>query len=130
MFCLDTDISVAFLRGNEDAAGKILSLRNSGEICTTFINVCELYKGIFLSEKRDSNIQIVEEFLSKVSLLDSNSISAKIYGQNFSTLRDKGIIVPEMDLLIASICEANDCSLVTRNIKDFKNIAGLICEAW
>lgn len=35
-----------------------------------------------------------------------------------------------MDLFIASICLANDLTLVTNNIKDFKNIANLKLENW
>ncbi|MBW3597524.1 MAG: type II toxin-antitoxin system VapC family toxin [Planctomycetes bacterium] len=39
-------------------------------------------------------------------------------------------IIGTMDLKIASICLAHDATLLTRNRKDFENVAGLQIEDW
>ena len=42
----------------------------------------------------------------------------------------KGFTVGEMDILIAALCLAHDCIIVTNNTKDFENIEGLITLDW
>ena len=60
------------------------------------------------------------------SSLDSMFKSAEIY----AVLRKKGIIVDDIDILIAGICIANDLTLVTNNEKHYNSIEGLKIENW
>ncbi|MCL2171026.1 MAG: PIN domain-containing protein [Defluviitaleaceae bacterium] len=52
--------------------------------------------------------------------------SADIYVE----LRKKGFSVGDNDIFIAAFCLLNDYTLVTRNTKDFENIAGLRQVNW
>ena len=45
-------------------------------------------------------------------------------------LRKKGFTVGDDDIFIAAFCLLNDYTLVTRNTKDFENIAGLQQINW
>jgi len=45
-------------------------------------------------------------------------------------LRKKGFTVGDDDIFIAAFCLLNGCTLVTRNTKDFENIAGLQQANW
>jgi len=45
-------------------------------------------------------------------------------------LRRKGFTIGDDDIYIAAFCLLNDYVLVTRNIKDFENIAGLRQVNW
>ena len=53
-----------------------------------------------------------------------------IYGDIKEKLNKIGKSIDDMDLLIASICIANDLILVTNNVKHFKNIPNLQVENW
>ncbi|MCL2096082.1 MAG: PIN domain-containing protein [Oscillospiraceae bacterium] len=48
----------------------------------------------------------------------------------YSDIRRKGFTVGDADILIAAFCIENDCTLVTNNVKDFKNIDGLPVVDW
>ena len=131
MYCLDTDIAVAFLRGQDSAVSFLTKLQESGvEISTTTLTLCELYRGAFLSPDVHKNLGLVNTFLERVNLLPEAKSSCIIYGQDFATLKKKGVMTQQMDLLIASICKANGQALITRNIRDFKNIPDLVVNSW
>lgn len=53
-------------------------------------------------------------------------IAANLYVQ----ARKKGRPADDADLIIAAFCLANDCSLVTNNIRHFENIEGLRIINW
>ena len=48
----------------------------------------------------------------------------------YVNLRQKGFTVGDDDIYIAAFCLVNRYALVTRNTKDFENIAGLHIEDW
>ena len=45
-------------------------------------------------------------------------------------LKQQGILIADMDLMIASIAIANDFSLVTNNLRHFDKIENLKIERW
>jgi tRNA(fMet)-specific endonuclease VapC len=70
MVCLDTDILVALLRGDEEAVRVLEKLQRVGELPkTTIITVYELFKGAAASAKPMENIRIVEELLQNLTVL-------------------------------------------------------------
>lgn len=50
--------------------------------------------------------------------------------QIYAELYVKHFTVADADILIASFCILNDCTLVTENGKDFENIDRLHFENW
>ena len=48
----------------------------------------------------------------------------------YISLKQKGQLVNEFDILIAAYCLINDYTLITRNVKDFKRIDGLNIVNW
>ena len=47
-----------------------------------------------------------------------------------TALQEKGHPLADMDVMIASICLANKCILVTNNTKHFEKINGILLENW
>src|SRR3989344_4150404 len=121
MYCLDTNIIVAFLRGDDAIAEKIAG----SQICITWLTVCELYRGIFLSKQAVANKAQLERFLEVVEILNFSQAACELYGTLYKTLKNTGLPTQDMDLLISALCMANNKMIVTRNIKDFKNIPNL-----
>ena len=56
-------------------------------------------------------------------------VRGEVRGVNGDLLR-RGIAVPPMDLLIASVALAHDLTLMTHNTADFRNTPGLRLEDW
>ncbi len=131
MYCLDTDLVVAFFRKSHEAASKVQQLKASDDMLViTGITLCELYRGAFLSAQKDANLALISELLERVTLLTQSKLSCFLFGQDYASLKMGGVITQENDLMIASICKANNVVLVTRNTKDFKNIPNLLVEKW
>ncbi len=109
MYCFDTSIIVGFFRGDENLNTKINQISKLVPIFITPITLCELYKGL-------RPIEIVEGFIlsTNVKLLNFNPTACKIFGEAYIDLKKKGRLIPEPDLMIASMAKANDLTLVTR----------------
>ena len=52
------------------------------------------------------------------------------WGELMASLEKRGKPMPIIDSLIAALVVQNDCCLVTRNEKDFKNVDMKICNPW
>lgn len=115
--CLDTDVSIEILK-NTAKASKFLDLIKDSEVYITTISIFELLL-------RETNLDAIEKLLSKTSILDFSELSARKAAEIFKDLKRKGQIIPLRDLLIASTTIANNCTLATLNIKDFKNVKDL-----
>lgn len=127
MYCLDTNIAIDHLRGDLAVSKKLQQLQSIGvELAITSITLCELYKGAYLSEREEENLTAIGVFLGAVLILFQNKPSCIIFGRDCAVLHRKGTPTQEKDLMIASICKANNCALITRNVKDFKNIPDLV----
>ena len=56
--------------------------------------------------------------------------SCKISAEIYSTLRNRGELIDDIDLLIAGIAIENEMTLVTNNQSHFGRISGLKTENW
>ena len=123
--CLDTDIIIEILRGNKETIDKINELEKDSILATTFINLFELYTGVFLSSKKEENFNKIKDILFKLNLLNLSHLSTSLGGQINAYLREKGKKIESRDLLIASIVMTNDFLLFTKNKKHFESISRL-----
>ena len=100
------------------------------------ITIGEIYKGIekLPESKRKINLQkwlndeLIIRFRGKILLVDTNVML--VWGELTGRLNIEGKRMPAIDSLIAAIAIHNNCSLVTRNEDDFKNVALSIINPW
>lgn len=128
MYCLDTNIIIDFFRGDELIIRKLSKLQEETYFITV-ITLCELYKGVYLSNNPDYNLKLVESFLDSVEVINFNNKSCKEFGNIFSKVRKGGKSVDEIDLMIASIVKSNNLVLITRNRKHFEH-SGISFKIW
>jgi tRNA(fMet)-specific endonuclease VapC len=125
LIVLDTSFIVDLLRGRERAQEKLSHLEDEGEsVCTTSINVLELYRGVFLSNRVDENLITLIELLDKLLVLDLNEDAYEIFGAISALLRTRGEPVGDMDEAIAAIALAYDAAIVSRDLH-FQRVPGL-----
>ena len=127
-YLLDTNICIAFLRGNRDIADKLISL-GEGYCCLSVITLYELMFGAYYSKHEEQEVPKVKLFIKRfpiISLIDAAEEYAVIKIQ----LRSQEILIDEFDLMIAATALAGDYILVTDNVKHFQQIKGLKIENW
>jgi tRNA(fMet)-specific endonuclease VapC len=129
MYILDTDICIFWLKGNRNIELKIEEYGVTN-IFVTIITACELYFGAYNSQRRNENIQILNDLFNIINIIQTTPEIARIFGENKIHLKAHGNIINDADILIASIVIANNGTLVTNNIAHFKRIPDLKMENW
>jgi len=130
MYLLDTNIISYLLLQNAKVKNKIETI-NLQELVTCSIVVSELLYGVKLSgSKQFELISFYNSFFERIEVIGYDFSASKIFAEIKSDLKINGNIIEDFDLMIASICLANDLILVTNNTKDFERINGLKIENW
>ena len=121
--CLDTDILIDHLRGEEEAVRQILELEASGSILsTTTINAFELYYGAQKTEKGERNRDSVKKLLSRLVVYDFTERAAEKAGEIVAHLEAEGNPIEFRDAFIGATAITNKSALFTRNIRHFDRI--------
>lgn len=127
MYCLDTNILIDLIRGDKIISEKINTLE--GSIFINPITQCELFKGVYLSSKKDEQLDEVEELTESFEVLEFSKEISREFGKEYSRLSKIGKQIPEFDLIIGCFAKVNDLILVTRDKKHFENM-GIKIEVW
>ena len=126
---IDSDILIYFLKGRTDVVDKLSSYPQQA-IFTTRINYAELLYGAYNSSKVEHNLGKMTAFLDELTILEFDLWASKIFAAEKAKLKRQGILIADLDLMIASITKAHDFSLVTNNFKHFERIESLKLERW
>ena len=124
--CLDTTFLIDHLRGLPEATEKASELKEAGsDLCTTSINVFELYIGAARSQ-RPRALAALEGLLADIRILNLGKREAEESASIMADLIRKGRMIEMRDALIAGCMLRNGyTSIVTRNSEDFSRIAKL-----
>ena len=127
---VDTDILSYYFKGDEIVVENFEKYQvHYVLIEISFITYYEIVSGL-LAKKASKQLRIFDDFVNENLVLPMTEKSARISSELFSTLRQKGNIVDDIDLLIAGIAIENNMILVTNNEKHFGRIPGLKIENW
>jgi tRNA(fMet)-specific endonuclease VapC len=128
MYLLDTNICSALMKGNPKAVTRFN--RIFPQCYTSTIVIAELYKGIYGSQRFESNLANLTE-LTEYLLVEPFDFAAAIeFGQIQSELKQIGKPTGEVDTFIAAVARSRQSILVTNNTRDFENISDLQLEDW
>ena len=90
----------------------------------------ELLHGALKYEQSARRQALVEETLRPFRSLPFDDAAAEYYSHLRHGLEKTGDRIRPHDLLIAAICLAHDCVLVTANGGEFRRVRGLSVENW
>ncbi len=125
MLVLDTTILVDALHRKAAALRKIVELEETEEtICTTQINVLELYKGAYLPTKSDEDLQKIKKLLDAFVVLHIDDDTYECFAALSAELKSRGEPISDFDELIAAITMTNGAAVVSTD-NHFKRIPGL-----
>lgn len=130
-YLLDTNICVHFLRGKYNIIDKIREV-GFDNCCISEITYAELLCGVKLALSRKQNYkpQPLETFLANIDILPISDV-IELFADEKVRLRLTGLPVgDDFDLLIGCTAVYYEMTLVTENIKHFKNIEDIDIENW
>ncbi len=130
MIMLDTNICIYILR--DRPIGLLEKLNSAGDISISSIAYAELLFGIELSpkSKRKSRSDQLIRFLQHLTILPWDENAAVHYSQIRSTLKKKGILIGNMDMLIGAHARSLGVDLITNNEKELTRIPDLKIVNW
>lgn len=102
----------------------------STQLCISSISVAELIFGAENSQRPEKNLKIIENFLSRLQILDYGVDAAIQYGNIKAHLKKIGTPIGENDLHIAAHARSKGLILVTNNTKEFERVPALQIENW
>ena len=137
MILLDTDTLTHFAYGNENVRRKIEAVGDE-QLAVSVVTRYEVLRGrtetLLKAATEDDLRKAAERFQQAEELLAAFVVAGfdERSVQHFGRLRKERKLkkMGRADLLIACIVLGHDALLVTRNTKDFKDVAGLRTDNW
>ena len=128
-YMLDTNIAIYVIKRRPP---EVLATFNqhAGQLCISSITLAELIHGVEKSAKADHNLRQVEDFISRLTVLEYGSKASAHYGNIRAMLERKGTPIGVNDLHIAGHARSEGVTLVTNNMKEFERVEGLRLENW
>ncbi len=139
MLVLDTDLVSILQQQTQpeyDALRARLSTQPPGEIFISIVSFHEQMQGWLAYLNKAKSLAQVGVAYSELRLLLVYYISANVIlfdaaaQARFADLKRQRIRVGTLDLRIASIASAMGGTLLSRNLRDFRRVPGLIVEDW
>ena len=127
-YMLDTNVCIRTMRADavSSLAGRFN--RHAHQICISSIVLAELYFGADNSQRVADNLQEVELFVSRLTILEFDAAAAADFGRIKVALR--GSPIGPLDTLIAAHARSRDLVVVTNNAREFGRVPGLAVEDW
>lgn len=123
MYLIDSDVLINFLKGEEIAVKTIKKLQNK-PLYISVISVGEILEGL-LETKNMKKLSSFKELLKTVTTINIDLPIIEKFASLRRYLRQKGSLIDNLDLLIASSCLIHNLTLITNNISHFKRIPEL-----
>lgn len=123
-YLLDTSIIIDYLRGKEIVVELLNNLE--GEFFSSYISLAEIYEGIYRVTNKEQLSNEVTRFFSTLSgIYGIDENIAKKFGEIRADLKKKGVLIEDLDILLAATCLVYDLTLITLNQKHFSRIDDL-----
>ena len=127
-FLLDTDICSAYLKGNSALYNRFI--QHGGRLHLTAVSLGELFTWALRSGTSPSRLRDVLGLLPLVHFHEVNLDVARRFGEVDADLLDRGISVPDVDLLNAAVALLHGLTMVTHNTQDYSAVTGLTLVDW
>jgi len=130
MYQLDTNACIRILKGTSPSLTERLRFVPRTQIRLSSVVKAELYYGARKSGRVADNLRVLERFFESIASLSFDDRCAEEYGLVREELERAGTPIGPNDLLIAATARAHDAVLVTHNVREFSQVAGLRIEDW
>ncbi|MCI5142129.1 MAG: tRNA(fMet)-specific endonuclease VapC [Candidatus Electrothrix sp. ATG1] len=128
-YMLDTNIAIYVIKHRPLEVLDTFN-RHAGQMCISSITFAELMHGVEKSAKPEHNLRQVEDFSSRLEILEYGRKAAEHYGDIRADLERRGKPIGVNDLHIAGHARSEGLVVVTNNLREFERVAGLRVENW
>lgn len=131
-YVLDTNILISLLRKDQQVIDRFIQV-GADNILISAVVYYELRVGIEKSPNvalREKKQDALDLLLADLEIIDFGLTEASYAAKIRANLESKGEPIGANDLLIAASAMAADAVLVTKNMKEFSRVPGLVCQAW
>ena len=129
-YMLDTNICIYLIKQKPEKVLRHFKNHSIGDIGISSITLAELRFGVEKSQQIQNNRQALEEFILPLEIADFDEKAAVRYGAVRAALEKAGTPVSSMDMLIGAHALSLDLTLVTNNVREFKQIKNLKVVDW
>lgn len=128
-YMLDTNIVIYVMKRRPPEILDTFN-QNASRLCVSSITAAELFFGAAKSAKPEHNMRVVEDFLSRLTVLPYDMDAAAQFGDIKATLQKTGRIIGENDLHIAAHARSRGLVVVTNNEREFERVEALRVVNW
>lgn len=128
-YMLDTNIGIYVIKRKPISVLEVFN-KYAGLLCISSITLSELYHGIEKSERKEDNLRRVEDFTSRLVVLEYGAKAAAHYGDIRANLEGRGLTIGVNDLHISGHARSEGLVLVTNNTREFERVPALRVENW
>jgi tRNA(fMet)-specific endonuclease VapC len=126
---LDTNIVIYVIKRRPIELLAVFN-RHAGQMCISSITLAELLHGVEKSAMPDHNLRQVEDFITRLEVLEYGGKAAAHYGEIRADLERKGTPIGVNDLHIAGHARSEGLTLVSNNLREFKRVDALRLVNW
>jgi tRNA(fMet)-specific endonuclease VapC len=128
-YLLDTNICIYVIKRRPELVLDRFN-ENAAHLAISSITLAELLHGAEKSSQPQRTLAVVEDFCSRLDVLDYGAKAAQHYGQIRASLEQRGTPIGVNDLHIAAHARSEGLVLVTNNMHEFVRVPGLLVENW
>jgi tRNA(fMet)-specific endonuclease VapC len=128
-YMLDTNIVIYVIKRRPIEVMELFNL-HAGQMCISSITLAELLHGAEKSSKPEHNMRQVEDFVSRLEVLEYGVKATSHYGDIRAVLEHKGTPIGVNDFHIAGHARSEGMTLVTNNLREFERVDALRLENW
>jgi tRNA(fMet)-specific endonuclease VapC len=128
-YMLDTNIVIYVIKRRPVELLEVFN-RHVGQMCISSITLAELMHGVEKSAMADHNLRQVEDFITRLEVLEYGGKAAAHYGEIRDDLERKGTPIGVNDLHIAGHARSEGLTLVSNNLCEFERVDALRLVNW
>ncbi len=126
---LDTNIVIYVIKRRPIELLEVFN-RHAGQMCISSITLAELLHGVEKSAMPDHNLRQIEDFISRLEVLEYGGKAAAHYGEIRADLERKGTPIGVNDLHIAGHARSEGLTLVSNNLREFERVDAFRLVNW
>jgi tRNA(fMet)-specific endonuclease VapC len=133
MICIDTNIVISIVNGRDSSLRHRLGeqIRSGTAIALPVVALFEIRYGFAKSNRGEPNEHLLDRFLGLgIEVLPFELEDAVHAGDIRAQLEIAGTPIGHYDYLIAAQARRRGAALVTRNVREFSRVPGLIVMDW
>lgn len=128
-YMLDTNICIYVINSVPAKLAERFDASSSA-ICISSITYGELCFGVEKSVQRTRNAAVLEDFVSRLTILPFAAAAAAHFGEIRAFLKRAGTPCGPYDMQIGAHARSEGLTVVTNNRREFDRMPGVLVENW